>query len=358
MSTDSPAASSTSATAFSNDAKNSASRSAPRRRLNSGTRQPTSSTAAYRERDGTTAPAVPRRAPSVPEPAEVMWHNRAVLTSMTGFGRKAQKWDSLDPNLKSYAHMAVAALVGCTWCLDFGYFHAHDEGLGMNGTRVRAPPQPALHRGLRDARLRLRRRGRRPEDVAAVGDVDQAAVRDRRAYLVRIVTRRALNRLRTLARRREKYVGEWLPEPLLTSPDVAADVELAERISIAMLTVLEAPYDEIAEAGGKSPAAVARSPTSPPTSSPSRTARGWWLPIVARSRVRNGSPASSWRCRRSRLRGDGRLAQRVPRRPDRRRGSGQDCHEPCRRERADHAHLRHPEPAQVGPARRGRRART
>jgi hypothetical protein len=168
----------------------------------------------------------------------------------------------------------------------------------------------------------------------------------------------ALNRLRTLARRREKYVGEWLPEPLLTSPDVAADVELAESISIAMLTVLEAPYDEIAEAGGKSPAAVARSPTSPPTSSPSRTARGWWLPIVARSRVRNGSPASSWRCRRSRLRGDGRLAQRVPRRPDRRRGSGQDCHEPCRRERADHAHLRHPEPAQVGPARRGRRART
>jgi DNA-directed RNA polymerase specialized sigma24 family protein len=106
-------------------------------------------------------------------------------------------------------------------------------------------------------------------------DVDQAAVRDRRAYLVRIVTRRALNRLRTLARRREKYVGEWLPEPLLTSPDVAADVELAERISIAMLTVLEAPYDEITEAGGKSPAAVARSPTSPPTSSPSRTARGW-----------------------------------------------------------------------------------
>jgi hypothetical protein len=169
MSTDSPAASSTSATAFSNDAQNSASRSAPRRRLNSGTRQPTSSTAAYRERDGTTAPAVPRRAPSVPEPAEVMWHNRAVLTSMTGFGRKAQKWDSLDPNLKSYAHMAVAALVGCTWCLDFGYFHAHDEGLGMNGTRVRAPPQPALHRGLRDARLRLQRRGRRPEDVAAVG---------------------------------------------------------------------------------------------------------------------------------------------------------------------------------------------
>jgi RNA polymerase sigma-70 factor (TIGR02957 family) len=104
-------------------------------------------------------------------------------------------------------------------------------------------------------------------------DVDQSAVRDPRAYLVRIVTRQALNRLRTLARRREEYVGEWLPEPLLTSPDVAADVELAESVSIAMLTVLETlgpaeravfvlrevfetPYEEIAEAVGKSPATV------------------------------------------------------------------------------------------------------
>ncbi|HUS62011.1 MAG TPA: carboxymuconolactone decarboxylase family protein [Acidimicrobiales bacterium] len=65
----------------------------------------------------------------VPEPAEVMWHNRAVLSTFTGFGRKAQKWDRLDPNLKSFAHMAVAAQVGCSWCLDFGYFHAHNEGL-------------------------------------------------------------------------------------------------------------------------------------------------------------------------------------------------------------------------------------
>jgi RNA polymerase sigma-70 factor (ECF subfamily) len=104
-------------------------------------------------------------------------------------------------------------------------------------------------------------------------DVDHAVVRNPRAYLVRIVTRQALNRLRSVARRREDYVGEWLPEPLLTSPDVAADVELAESVSIAMLTVLETlgpaeravfvlrevfdtPYDEIAEAVGKSPAAV------------------------------------------------------------------------------------------------------
>ena len=70
-------------------------------------------------------------------------------------------------------------------------------------------------------------------------DVDQSQVRDPRAYLIRVVTRQALNRMRTLSRRREEYVGEWLPEPLLTSPDVAEDVELAESVSIAMLTVLE-----------------------------------------------------------------------------------------------------------------------
>jgi RNA polymerase sigma-70 factor (ECF subfamily) len=103
--------------------------------------------------------------------------------------------------------------------------------------------------------------------------VDRAEVRDPRAYLVQIVTRQALNRLRTVSRRREEYFGEWLPEPLLTGPDVAEDVELAESVSIAMLTVLETlgpaeravfvlrevfdtPYDEIAEAVGKSPAAV------------------------------------------------------------------------------------------------------
>ena len=103
--------------------------------------------------------------------------------------------------------------------------------------------------------------------------VEHAVVRDERAYLVRIVTRQALNRLRSAARRREEYIGEWLPEPLMTGPDVAADIELAESLSIAMLTVLETlgpaeravfvlrevfetPYDEIAEAIGKSPAAV------------------------------------------------------------------------------------------------------
>lgn len=104
-------------------------------------------------------------------------------------------------------------------------------------------------------------------------DTDRAAVRDPRAYLVRIVTRQALNLLRSLSRRREEYVGDWLPEPVMTSPDVADDVELADSISMAMLVVLETlapaeravfvlrevfqePYEEIAEAVGKTPAAV------------------------------------------------------------------------------------------------------
>ena len=65
----------------------------------------------------------------VPDGAAVMWHNRPVLMSLTGLGRKIQKWDQLDPNLKSFAHMAVAARVGCSFCLDLGYFQAHNEGL-------------------------------------------------------------------------------------------------------------------------------------------------------------------------------------------------------------------------------------
>jgi RNA polymerase sigma-70 factor (ECF subfamily) len=108
---------------------------------------------------------------------------------------------------------------------------------------------------------------------AGIGDAARNDVRDPRAYLVRVVTRQALNRLRSVSRRREDYVGEWLPEPLLTSPDIADDVELADSVSIAMLTVLETlgpderavfvlrevfevPYDEIADAVDKPATAV------------------------------------------------------------------------------------------------------
>ncbi|HEY2793841.1 MAG TPA: RNA polymerase sigma-70 factor [Micromonosporaceae bacterium] len=104
-------------------------------------------------------------------------------------------------------------------------------------------------------------------------DVDLGPIRDQRAYLVRITTRQALTRLRTLGRRKESYVGTWLPEPLLTTPDVAEDVELADSVSMAMLLVLETlmpteravfvlrevfdvGYDEIAEAIDKTEEAV------------------------------------------------------------------------------------------------------
>ena len=68
---------------------------------------------------------------AVPEPLEVMWHNQAVLASMTEFGAKVQQWDQLDATLSSFAHMAVASLIGCSWCLDLNYFHAHNTGLDV-----------------------------------------------------------------------------------------------------------------------------------------------------------------------------------------------------------------------------------
>ncbi|WP_406275849.1 RNA polymerase sigma-70 factor [Nocardia sp. NBC_00881] len=104
-------------------------------------------------------------------------------------------------------------------------------------------------------------------------EVDLAQVRDQRAYLVQITTRQALNRLRTLQRRKESYVGPWLPEPLLTAPDVAEDVELSENLSLALMLILETlspteravfvlhevfdfGYDDIAATIGKSPSAA------------------------------------------------------------------------------------------------------
>ena len=71
-------------------------------------------------------------------------------------------------------------------------------------------------------------------------EVDLATVRDTKSYLARLVTRQALNAVRASARRREDYVGPWLPEPLLLDEhDASADVVLAESVSMAMLVLLE-----------------------------------------------------------------------------------------------------------------------
>src|ERR1700709_2666583 len=71
----------------------------------------------------------------VPEPLGVYWHNRPVLKATMGIGAKAQKWDACERGLKSFAHMAVAAQIGCSWCLDFGYFQAFNEHLDLAKAR-------------------------------------------------------------------------------------------------------------------------------------------------------------------------------------------------------------------------------
>jgi RNA polymerase sigma-70 factor (TIGR02957 family) len=103
--------------------------------------------------------------------------------------------------------------------------------------------------------------------------VDHAGVDDPEAYLVRVTTRLAIDRLRSAQARREAYVGPWLPEPLLTTADVADDVERADSVSTALLVVLETlspleravfvlheafgyPYGEIAEIVGRTEVAV------------------------------------------------------------------------------------------------------
>src|SRR5690348_7277824 len=102
---------------------------------------------------------------------------------------------------------------------------------------------------------------------------DRSAVTEPKAYLVRIATNLAVDRLRSAQVQRETYVGPWLPEPVLTGPDIAEDAEQAESVSMAMLVVLETlspleravfvlkevfgfPYGEIAQALDRSEATV------------------------------------------------------------------------------------------------------
>ncbi|MGW4962926.1 RNA polymerase sigma factor SigJ [Nonomuraea sp. NPDC004186] len=98
--------------------------------------------------------------------------------------------------------------------------------------------------------------------------VDEATVDEPKAYLVRVTSRLAIDRLRWAKSRRESYVGPWLPEPISTAPDVAEHAELAESVELALLLVLETlspleravfvlreafdlPFSEIAEIIGR-----------------------------------------------------------------------------------------------------------
>lgn len=75
----------------------------------------------------------------VPDNAYVYWHHRKLLRSVLGFEQKVAKWDRLDPDLKSWAQLASAGVIGCSWCLDFGYFLAHNDGLDL--AKVREVPR-------------------------------------------------------------------------------------------------------------------------------------------------------------------------------------------------------------------------
>jgi AhpD family alkylhydroperoxidase len=72
---------------------------------------------------------------AVPDPVQVVWHNRKVLAFSMGLSRKMKQWNQCDENLKTFAHLAVATMVGCGFCLDAGYFHAHKQGLDIDKAR-------------------------------------------------------------------------------------------------------------------------------------------------------------------------------------------------------------------------------
>ena len=78
---------------------------------------------------------VQRRLGKVPTALGVYWHNPKVLFTNSNFGRKTEKWDACDKDLKTFAHMAVASMIGCSWCLDYAYFESRNKGLDMRKAR-------------------------------------------------------------------------------------------------------------------------------------------------------------------------------------------------------------------------------
>lgn len=88
---------------------------------------------------GAVIKAVARRmAGKVPDSLGVLWHHQGVMKDSMGIGRKVEGWHELDPNLASYAAMAAAATIGCSFCLDYNYFTAHNRGL--DEAKVRQVP--------------------------------------------------------------------------------------------------------------------------------------------------------------------------------------------------------------------------
>ncbi|MGH3477035.1 MAG: carboxymuconolactone decarboxylase family protein [Nocardioidaceae bacterium] len=76
-----------------------------------------------------------KRFGEVPDGIGVMWHNRRVLKTSMANGQKTKRWNACDESLKHFAHMSVASLVGCSFCLDLGYFHAQHQGLDVDKAR-------------------------------------------------------------------------------------------------------------------------------------------------------------------------------------------------------------------------------
>jgi AhpD family alkylhydroperoxidase len=74
-----------------------------------------------------------------PDNGYVYFHHKPVLKAVLSFEGKVAKWDRLDPMLKSYAQLASAGTIGCSWCLDFGYFKAHNDGLDL--AKIREVPR-------------------------------------------------------------------------------------------------------------------------------------------------------------------------------------------------------------------------
>ena len=75
----------------------------------------------------------------VPNSLGVLWHHKAVMKQSMSMGGKVDGWSELDPQLASYAAMAAAAAIGCSFCLDFNYFLAHNRGL--DEAKVREVPR-------------------------------------------------------------------------------------------------------------------------------------------------------------------------------------------------------------------------